>query len=142
MEKNHGASRSKVDEGRKNKIREALDKYGYTVDQLKNAIDGNKKSAWHQGGGPQGVIYDSIGLIFRNPEKIEEFLAKFNTEGAVKNKNVSTGFKLGFTERQKSQVNMLKKMGDKYFPELSDNPKAEIKYQNLLTLRQENPANE
>ena len=128
---------AKFDKARKRKIEQALAEHGYTVEELKKAIEGNKKSAWHQGGNPEGVLYDSIDLIFRNPEKIETFLGFFDTKGALKNNNGTTGLKLGFVERQKSQVNMLKKMGDKYFPHLSDNPKVLNNKENLLTSRQE-----
>ena len=133
---------AKFDKARKIKIEQALAGHGYTVEELKKAIEGNKKSAWHQGVNPGGVLYHSISLIFRNPEKIETFLELFDTQGAVKNKNATTGLTLGFVERQKSQVNMLKKMGDKYFPHLSDNPKVANKLKNLLTERQEKQENE
>jgi len=46
---------------------------GYTVDQLKKAIDGCKASAYHMGENESGKKYDSIGLIFRNADKVEQF---------------------------------------------------------------------
>ena len=133
--------RSKIDKKRTAKIISALE-HGFTVDELKRAVDGAKSSPFHRGHNDRGVIYDSIDLIFRNPEKIETFICILGTQASPKNKNVSTGLKLGFVERQKSQVNMLRKMGDKYFPHLSDNPKVENNVTNLLTSRQENKVNE
>lgn len=133
--------RSKIDKKRTAKIISALE-HGFTVDELKRAVDGAKSSPFHRGQNDRGVIYDSIDLIFRNPEKIETFICILGTQASPKNKNVSTGLKLGFVERQKSQVNMLRKMGDKYFPHLSDNPKVENNVTNLLTSRQENKVNE
>ena len=132
---------SVMDVERTAKIISALE-HGFTVDELKRAVDGAKSSPFHRGQNDRGVIYDSIDLIFRNPEKIETFICILGTQASPKNKNVSTGLKLGFVERQKSQVNMLRKMGDKYFPHLSDNPKVENNVTNLLTSRQENKVNE
>ena len=133
--------RSKIDKKRTAKIMSALE-HGFTVDELKSAVDGAKSSPFHRGQNDRGVIYDSIDLIFRNPEKIETFICILGTQASPKNKNVSTGLKLGFVERQKSQINMLRKMGDKYFPHLSDNTKVENNVTNLLTSRQENKVNE
>lgn len=124
-------SRSKIDKKRISKLNAALE-HGFSVDELKKAVDGAKKSPFHRGNNDRGVIYDSIDLIFRNPEKIEAFISIFDTQIQNKNKNASTGLKLGFVERQKSQVNMLKQMGDKYFPHLSDNLKSEPEEQSLL----------
>ena len=123
--------RSKIDKKRTAKIISALE-HGFTVDELKRAVDGAKSSPFHRGQNDRGVIYDSIDLIFRNPEKIETFICILGTHIQNKNKNASTGLKLGFVERQKSQVNMLKQMGDKYFPHLSDNLKSEPEEQSLL----------
>jgi hypothetical protein len=46
---------------------------GYTVDQLKLAIDGCAKSPWHRGENPEGKVYDDLELICR-PEKVERFI--------------------------------------------------------------------
>lgn len=46
----------------------------FTVGDLKDAIDGCKRSPWHQGQNPARKIYDAIGLIFRDNEKVEEFI--------------------------------------------------------------------
>ena len=56
-----------------NKINARL-KEGYTIEDCKQAIDGCANSEFHQGKNEGKKIYDSIGLIFRNGEKIEEFM--------------------------------------------------------------------
>jgi len=47
-------------------------KEGYSVEQLKKAIDGCKASSYHMGENDKGKVFDSIGLIFRNADKMEE----------------------------------------------------------------------
>lgn len=49
-------------------------KEGYTVEQLEKAIDGCKASPYHMGQNTNGAIYDSIGLIFRDGDKVEQFI--------------------------------------------------------------------
>jgi len=49
-------------------------KEGYTIEQSKEAIKGCKLSAYHMGDNPQGKVYDTIELIFRNGDKIEQFI--------------------------------------------------------------------
>jgi len=60
---------------RKRRI-EARLKEGYSVAKLCEAIDGCAASKYHMGENDSGTVYDSIGLIFRNAEKVEEFLQK------------------------------------------------------------------
>ncbi len=48
---------------------------GYTVDNIKEAIDGCRRSAFHQGDNPEGKIYDDLTLICRNGAKLEQFIA-------------------------------------------------------------------
>jgi hypothetical protein len=47
---------------------------GYTPDQLKQAVDGCKSSAYHQGGNDRQAVYDDLTLICRSGEKVEQFL--------------------------------------------------------------------
>jgi phage replication O-like protein O len=54
---------------------------GYTMAQLKRAIDGCRASPHHRGENPQGTIYDSIELIFRNGEKVEQFIGYLEAKG-------------------------------------------------------------
>jgi uncharacterized phage protein (TIGR02220 family) len=54
---------------------------GYSAEDLKRAIDGCAASDFHMGRDPMndvtagGKRYDTIGLIFRNGEKLEDFMA-------------------------------------------------------------------
>lgn len=47
---------------------------GYTVDECRQAIDGCRRSPFHQGDNRQGVRYDSLTLIFRDREHIDRFI--------------------------------------------------------------------
>jgi hypothetical protein len=64
--------RSKLDNNRKNKIAARL-KDGFTVDDLKGAIDGCKHSPFHMGDNDQNKKYDDITLICRDASKVEFF---------------------------------------------------------------------
>ena len=50
-------------------------KSGYSVDDLKQAIDGCAMSPFHMGQSESGVVYDDLELICRNPEKVDGFIA-------------------------------------------------------------------
>ena len=63
--------RTKLTADRRGKIRARL-KEGATVADLKAAIDGCASSSHHMGENDAGKVYDSIGLIFRNAEKVDE----------------------------------------------------------------------
>ncbi len=63
-----------LDAKRKGLIKRALE--SYTVDQLKQAIDGCASSSWHMGQNDKGTIYDALGLILRDSEHIEDFIRK------------------------------------------------------------------
>ncbi|PKD39569.1 hypothetical protein CWO84_14800 [Methylomonas sp. Kb3] len=60
------------DNKRKSVIAKALK--SYTIDQLKAAITGCAKSAYHMGQNDRQKVYDSLELIFRNADKIESFI--------------------------------------------------------------------
>jgi hypothetical protein len=62
-----------LDAKRKAALTRAI-KIGYTTDQLRSAVDGCMKSAWHQGDNKDGKVYDAITLIFRDAEHIERFI--------------------------------------------------------------------
>ena len=49
-------------------------KEGYTVEQLKKAVDGCLCSPWHRGQNPNGVVYDDITLICRDATKVDQFV--------------------------------------------------------------------
>lgn len=65
--------RAKLDQKRKSKIQAAF-RLGFTIEQLKEAIDGCKNTAFNMGENTQRQIYDGIDLIFRDAEKIERFM--------------------------------------------------------------------
>lgn len=65
----------------------------YTVDQIKAAIDGCKRSPHHQGA--NGTVYDDLELICRNDTKLEMFIGiqapqiTYSSDPKV-NKNIET----------------------------------------------------
>jgi len=60
------------DNKRKSTITKALK--NYNAEQLKAAITGCAKSAWHMGKNDKQKVYDGLDLIFRNADKIEGFI--------------------------------------------------------------------
>ena len=66
-------SQTKPTAGRMSKIKARL-KDGYTVDQIKLAIDGCKSSAHHMGKNNDGKVYDCLTLICRSAEKLDMFI--------------------------------------------------------------------
>lgn len=56
---------------------------GYTVDQVKSAIDGCKRSPFHQDQNDAGAVYDDLTLICRNGAKLEQFIG-FNKRPAAR----------------------------------------------------------
>lgn len=54
---------------------------GYTVDQIKQAIEGCKISPYHQGENDRRTVYDDLELICRTPDNLERFMGyKSNQE--------------------------------------------------------------
>ena len=51
-------------------------KHGYSVEQLKRAVDGCRASPWHQGQNDRHQVYDDIELICRDAKRVEAFLTK------------------------------------------------------------------
>lgn len=51
-------------------------KEGHSVERLKQAIDGCKASAWHQGKNNRQTVYDDIELICRDAKHVEEFITR------------------------------------------------------------------
>lgn len=66
-------TRARVGE-RERKLISARLKEGFSVEDLKQAIDGNHKSDYHSGVNETGKKYHGIGLIFRNAEKVSGFI--------------------------------------------------------------------
>jgi hypothetical protein len=64
---------AKLTKDRETKIKARL-REGYTVEQCKRAVDGCRASPYHMGQNDRGSVYDGIDLIFRNGEKLEQFI--------------------------------------------------------------------
>ena len=67
-----------LDEARSMKISIAIKNYG--METCKQAILGCSMSSWHIGHNPLGKKYTELTLIFRNAEKVEQFLEIYKTE--------------------------------------------------------------
>lgn len=67
-----GHPRAKLTDDRRRKIRARL-REGYTVEQIRQAIDGAAARAFVN---EQGVKFDDIELICRNGAKVEQFIAR------------------------------------------------------------------
>lgn len=61
-------------------------KEGYSVDELKRAIDGCKASPWHQGQNGNKRKYDDIELICRNASKVDQFIGLAKTRNTEQQK--------------------------------------------------------
>ena len=64
---------------KRRKLIEARMKDGYSADDLCRAIIGCSRSAFHMGMNDRGTRYDGIDLIFRDAQKVDQFL-KFEAE--------------------------------------------------------------
>lgn len=73
--------RARLDDKRRKKINGLL-KIGYTVDDLKTAIDGCKSSPYHQGQNKQATIYDDIELICRDASHVDKFIKTASLAGS------------------------------------------------------------
>jgi len=65
---------AKLTKGRLKAIKDRIAE-GYTVDDLKRAVDGCAKSKHHMGQNSQGTVYDDLTLICRSGEKVEHFMS-------------------------------------------------------------------
>lgn len=65
-------SQTKLNDKRKRCIESRL-REGYSVDQIKAAIDGCAKSPYHMGRNDSGTVYDDLTLICRSGDRIEQF---------------------------------------------------------------------
>jgi DNA-binding XRE family transcriptional regulator len=73
---------AKLDKKRRSKIEAAL-KLGFTIDQLKQAIDGCALTSFNMGDNLRSQRYDGIDLIFRDAEHIERFIAASENHKAI-----------------------------------------------------------
>ena len=81
--------RAKLDKKRENVIHKAL-KLGYSVVDLKQAIDGCAQTPFNMGQNDRQQIYDDISLIFRDAEHIERFINNANNPPNAKQINNNT----------------------------------------------------
>lgn len=80
--------RAQLDEKRRRKIKAAI-KLGFSVDELKQAIDGCAHTPFNMGQNKNQQRYDAISLIFRDRDHIERFIENNLTLGSqIKNKYV------------------------------------------------------
>ena len=73
----HPDAKLKAGSKRARAIRARL-KDGYTVEQLKQAVDGCRASPHHRGQNATGTVYDDLELICRDDVHVEQFMAKAN----------------------------------------------------------------
>lgn len=66
--------KARLDEKRKKAIRGRLAD-GYSVAELKTAIDGCRASPFHQGSNDRGKVFDDLDLICRDAKHVEQFIA-------------------------------------------------------------------
>lgn len=64
---------AKLDKNRKKVISERL-KDGYSIDDLKTAINGCKNSEWHMGKNDRSTVFDDLELILRNAGNVDKFI--------------------------------------------------------------------
>jgi hypothetical protein len=57
-------------------------KEGYTVEQLKLAIDGNHRSPHHCGKNDSGTLFHGLELIFRDASKVDGFVEMASSNGS------------------------------------------------------------
>lgn len=62
---------------RKNNIFARI-KDGYTLEEIKSAIDGCSRSSYHMGQNESATVYDDLELICRSGEKLEQFMTNYN----------------------------------------------------------------
>lgn len=72
---NHPCAR--LDLKRQRAIEKAM-KLGYSIEELKRAIDGCSKTPYNMGKNDTNQIYDDISLIFRDADHIERFMNNAN----------------------------------------------------------------
>jgi len=73
--------RSQLTQDREKKIKARLKTWA--ISDLKNAILGCASSPYHQGENERGISYNGIELIFRNDEKVEQFINYFSASQEI-----------------------------------------------------------
>lgn len=70
-----GHARARVWNDKRKKAVVARIREGYTVAQLKEAVDGCLLSPWHRGQNPNGATYEELELICRDATKVDQFIS-------------------------------------------------------------------
>jgi len=78
--------RAIFDAKRKRKVVQAL-KLGYSLADLKKAIDGCSKTPYNMGQNDNGQVYDDISLIFRDADHIERFMNNATSSNTIHEPN-------------------------------------------------------
>ncbi|MCE0723989.1 hypothetical protein [Legionella resiliens] len=86
--------RAKLDSKRKRVIEKAL-KLGFTIDEVKQSIDGCKNTPFNMGQNDRQQIYDDITLILRDAEHIERFITNANKQVIEQSAKVSKDLRAG-----------------------------------------------
>jgi hypothetical protein len=73
-------------------VQDRLTAEGWSVDDLKQAIDGNHKSDFHCGSNDNGREYHSLGLIMRDARHVQDFIETCTKAKEPKKKQEVTGF--------------------------------------------------
>jgi hypothetical protein len=110
--------KAKLDNKRRSLIVAAL-KMGYTIDELKKAIDGISKTPHNMGRNDRGEVYDGLHVLFRNSEQIERFMRNADSPPTPQSKYTQTGQKKTFVQKNQEQVEMMREVTAKYFPKFS-----------------------
>lgn len=110
--------KAKLDNKRRSLITSAL-KMGYSVDELKKAIDGISKTPHNMGRNDRGEVYDGLHVLFSNSEQIERFMRNADSPPTPQPKYTHTGQKKTFVQKNQEQVEMMREVTAKYFPKFS-----------------------
>lgn len=73
---------SKLTGDRRRKVKARLAE-GYTLDDLKAAVDGCKATAWNMGANPEGKVWDDLELICRDGKHVETFMGAASSREPV-----------------------------------------------------------
>ena len=69
-----GMPRARLDQHREQAIARAL-RCGYTLEDLRLAVEGCKASAWHSGKNDRNRVYNDIELICRDAKHVDQFIS-------------------------------------------------------------------
>lgn len=78
-----------LDTGREKKIRARL-REGYSVERIKQAIRGIKRSSHHMGDNDRKTVYDDIELICREGKNVDQFADLEENQGQTQNLNTKS----------------------------------------------------